>query len=175
MLATTLGCGGSPAQTPASAPVTTATPQLISATTEAAPRSEVTDTAVIAGRNYFLVDTGERCLLRFDGASGQGGGEFAVDPKAPCYFVHDEPGKAQVFAYTKMGVDAVAIIVGTALSPEDHEFRGVPADACGGELQGLLIKAGQPSASRLVLRESVGCRDFSLDEKYFRDFAQRGQ
>jgi hypothetical protein len=100
------------------------------------------------------MDVGARRAARVDGASG---GEFFIEPKPPCYFIHDEPGVAPVLAYADFGIEALAVVVGTAIPAEDREFRKAPADAaCGSELQGLLIESGKPMPSKLVLRNSVG-------------------
>ena len=166
-----IGCGGA-APTPAMTTVPNSTAQAPSdpgLEARSARPQPALDTATIGGVNFALLDGGHRCVLRIDGPEP---GELAVEATPPCFFLRRASEQPQVFSYPDVGVEAVAIFAGSPISAEQRELRKAPADAlCGSTLQAVLIKAGQPSASKLVYRDSIGCRDLGKDEKYFWDFA----
>lgn len=140
---------------------------LISSCVIASPA--VYDEVVVEGWTLSLVEHDGNCSLRFGSAELD---SVVMEPQPPCYFLRNEHGAPQTFAYEDQGIEKVLVVVGTPLSEPKRMEWGIDKDVvCGEEAQGILFTGDGIKVSEMTLSEVVLCRDYGADEKIFWHFA----
>jgi hypothetical protein len=130
----------------------------------------VTDSAAVGNYALTISDEDDLCILRYRGPSGAGALRVLANP--PCYFLRRETAEPQSFAYQDVHVDAVVIIVGTAIDGATRQTWDLPAElVCGERMQGVLIGGNGIRMSERVLEGGVWCKDKGTDEKDFWTFS----
>jgi hypothetical protein len=118
----------------------------------------------VATQDFSVAARDGRCVLT---ARSQ---EWVLQPKPPCFFVHDEKGRIQTHETRDAASTRLILIGGTPANPDPDP---VPRDAgpCGTEVQAVAVRA---DTVRLLTRISRGSRICSrqggVDAKFFELF-----
>ena len=139
---------------------------LLAACSYASASKNIIDKASLFSYSFQIEEKNEQCFLIHDAH------RKPLVPKPPCYFIRESDQKLKYFSYNDVGIDAVLIVIGTAVSDDMRAEWGLDENlVCGTEAQGILIKKYEILVTKKVLTDGLLCRNTGADEKNFWEFA----